>query len=422
MPGTTTQTTKKPHLSPYQEVNHHIENAARLLEISADYVLPMKSCYRELQVQILLRRDTGKLEEFTGFRVQHNAARGPYKGGIRYHPSVDLDEVRALASLMTWKTALVNIPFGGAKGGVNCDPTHMSDREVQGITRIYTRKIDMALGPHRDVPAPDVNTNPRVMAWLMDEYGRKHGHTPSIVTGKPVEMGGSKGREQATGWGVFCVMRDALKEMKIPLKGARIALQGFGNVGSFTAKFCHEAGAKVIAVSDVTGGYYSEKGIDIEKLLAHARAHRSIAGFKEAEPLAGDKIFEVECDVLIPAALGDVITGANAPKVKTKLLVEAANHPLDLDADEILAKRAIPVIPDILANAGGVTASYFEWTQNLTQFFWTEKEVIEKLENTMAEAFRTVQTVVKEKKVSYRTAAFSVAIKRVYDAMILRGI
>ncbi len=416
------QTGRQDALNPYQEVNRHVENAARSLDIPEDYVLPMKSCYRELQVQVLLRRDSGKLEEFTGFRVQHNAARGPYKGGIRYHPSVDLDEVRALASLMTWKTALADIPFGGAKGGVNCDPTKMSDREIQGITRIYARKIDIALGPHRDVPAPDVNTNAKVMAWLMDEYGRKHGHTPSIVTGKPIEMGGSRGREQATGWGVFCITRDALKDLKIPLKGARVAIQGFGNVGSFTAKFLHEAGAKVIAVSDVTGGLANAKGIDIPKLLAHARARKPLSDFKEADALDGSRIFEIECDVLIPAALGDVITKANAPKVKTKLLVEAANHPLDLEADEIMVKRGIPVIPDILANAGGVTASYFEWTQNLTQFFWTEKEVIDKLEVKMGEAYRVVHAMMKEKGASYRTAAFMVAIKRVYDAMILRGV
>lgn len=413
---------KKAPVNPYHEVNQQIEKAARLLGIHEDYILPMKSCYRELQVQILLRRDGGKLEEFTGFRVQHNAARGPYKGGIRYHPSVDLDEVRALASLMTWKTALADIPFGGAKGGVNCDPTRMSDREIQGITRIYTRKIDMALGPHRDVPAPDVNTNPKVMAWLMDEYGRKHGHTPSIVTGKPVEMGGSRGREQATGWGVFCVTRDALKEMKILLKGARVVIQGFGNVGSWTAKFCQAAGAKVVAVSDVTGGLMDPKGLDIPELSAHVKANRVIQGFKKGETIPGDQVFELDCDVLIPAALGDVITRKNAPKVRAKLVVEGANHPLDLDADEILEKRGIPVIPDILANAGGVTASYFEWTQNLTQFFWSEEEVIEKLEAKMGEAYRTVSAMAKERKVPYRTAAFMVAIKRVYDAMILRGV
>jgi glutamate dehydrogenase (NAD(P)+) len=412
----------KPHLNPYQEVNAHVEQATSMLEIPEEYRRPLQSCYRELQVQILLRRDGGKLEEFTGYRVQHNGARGPYKGGIRYHPTVDLDEVRALASLMTWKTALVNIPFGGAKGGVSCDPTQMSDREIQGVTRIYARKIDMALGPHRDIPAPDMNTNARVMAWLLDEYGRKHGHTPAIVTGKPVEMGGSKGREAATGQGVFFVTREACKEMKLPLEGARVVVQGFGNVGSFAARFLHEAGARVIAVSDVATGLYNPKGIDIPALFDHARHSCGIAAFYGAEPIPRDELLEVECEILVPAALGDVITAANAHRVRARLIVEGANHPVDLEADEILAGRGIPILPDILANAGGVTVSYFEWTQNLAQLFWSEKEVMEKLEPIMVEAYRAVRDEAEKRKVSLRAAAFLIAVDRVYRAMLLRGV
>jgi glutamate dehydrogenase (NAD(P)+) len=409
-------------MTAYEEVNWQYNKAADLLGIPDQHKAIMRSCYRELKVQITLHRDDGRLEELYGFRVQHNGARGPYKGGVRYHPSVDMDEVRALASLMTWKTAVVNIPYGGAKGGVNCDPRAMSEKELQTLTRTFTRKIDMALGVYRDIPAPDVNTNAKVMAWMMDEYGRKHGYTPAIVTGKPVNLGGSKGRESATGLGVFYVTQRACRDYGIPLSGARIVIQGFGNVGSWTAKYLHDAGAKVIAIADVDGGVRNDKGLDIPALLAHARERRSVAGFPGAEAFPREKIFEVPCDVLIPAALNGVITDQNVEPINTRLVIEAANNPINPHADHILAERKIPVVPDILANAGGVTVSYFEWTQNLQQFYWEESEIQRKLEAVMDRSYSEVSEMAKKRSVPLRMAAFMVAIQRVYDAVLLRGI
>jgi glutamate dehydrogenase (NAD(P)+) len=409
-------------MTAYEEVNWQYNKAADLLGIPDQHKAIMRSCYRELKVQITLHRDDGRLEELYGFRVQHNGARGPYKGGVRYHPSVDMDEVRALASLMTWKTAVVNIPYGGAKGGVNCDPRTMSEKELQTLTRTFTRKIDMALGVYRDIPAPDVNTNAKVMAWMMDEYGRKHGYTPAIVTGKPVNLGGSKGRESATGLGVCYVTQRACRDYGISLNGARIVIQGFGNVGSWTAKFLHDAGAKIVAIADVDGGVRNDKGLDIPALLAHARERRSVAGFPGADVLPREKIFEVPCDVLIPAALNGVITDQNVEPINTRLVIEAANNPINPHADHILAERKIPVVPDILANAGGVTVSYFEWTQNLQQFYWEESEIQHKLEAVMDRSYLEVSEMAKKRGVPLRMAAFMVAIQRVYDAVLLRGI
>ena len=409
-------------MSAYDEVNFQIDRAADKLGIPPDYKTVLRNCYRELRVQVTVRKPDGKLVEYVGYRVQHNGARGPYKGGVRYHPSVDLDEVRALASLMTWKTAIVNIPFGGAKGGINCDPKDLSAGELQSLSRSYMRKIDMALGVYRDVMAPDVNTNAAVMAWMMDEYGRKHGHTPAIVTGKPIALGGSKGREAATGYGVAHIARLASKDFGIDLKGARVVIQGFGNVGSYTAKFLHGMGAKVIAVSDVEAGVRADKGLDIDKLLAHARTLKTVKGFAGADAFPKEKIFEIPCDVLIPAALGNVITEENAGKIDARLIVEGANNPIDPGADRMLTERKIPIVPDILANAGGVTASYFEWTQNLTQFYWEESEVNQKLENVLSRSYADVLDIHKKENVSMRTAAFMLGIKRVYEAMLLRGV
>jgi glutamate dehydrogenase (NAD(P)+) len=406
----------------YDEVNFQLDRAADKLGIPSDYKTVLRNCYRELRVQVTVRKADGKLVEYIGYRVQHNGARGPYKGGVRYHPSVDLDEVRALASLMTWKTAIVNIPFGGAKGGINCDPKDLTPAELQSISRSFMRKIDMALGVYRDVMAPDVNTNAAVMAWMMDEYGRKHGHTPAIVTGKPVGLGGSKGREQATGYGVAHIARLASKDFGVELQGARVVIQGFGNVGSYTAKFLHGMGAKVVAISDVEAGVRSEKGLDIDKLLAHARLHKTVRGFSGGDAFLKEKIFEIPCDVLIPAALGNVITEENAGQIKARLIVEGANNPINPKADELLTQGGIPIIPDILANAGGVTASYFEWTQNLTQFYWEEPEVLQKLENTLSKSYGEVLEIHNKEKVSLRTAAFMLGIKRVYEAMLLRGV
>ena len=409
-------------MTAFEEVNWQYNKAAELLGIPDQHKAIMRSCYRELKVQITLHRDNGRLEELYGFRVQHNGARGPYKGGVRYHPSVDMDEVRALASLMTWKTAVANIPYGGAKGGVNCDPRSMSEGELQTLTRTFTRKIDMALGVYRDIPAPDVNTNAKVMAWMMDEYGRKHGYTPAIVTGKPVSLGGSRGRESATGLGVFFIAQRACRDHGIDLHGAKIVLQGFGNVGSWAAKYLHEAGARIIAVGDADGAVRNDRGLDITALLAWAKEKKTVAGFAGGDAWSKDRIFEVPCDVLIPAAMNGVLTEANAGSVDTRLVIEAANNPINPHADHILAEKGIPVVPDILANAGGVTVSYFEWTQNLQQFYWDESEVRQKLEATMDRAYAEVSDMAGKRNVPMRTAAFMVAIQRVYEAVQLRGI
>jgi glutamate dehydrogenase (NAD(P)+) len=409
-------------MTAYEEVNWQYNKAAEALGIPEQHKAIMRNCYRELKVQITLHRDDGSLTEFFGFRVQHNGARGPYKGGIRYHPSVDMDEVRALASLMTWKTAVVNIPYGGAKGGVNCDPKNMSEKELQDLTRTFTRKIDMALGPYRDIPAPDVNTNAKVMTWLMDEYGRKHGYTPAIVTGKPVNLGGSRGRESATGLGVYFTTRHACGDFEIPLKGAKVVIQGFGNVGSWVAKYLHDAGAKIIAIADADGAVMSDRGLDVPALLAYAKEKKTVNGYPEADKFNKDRIFGVECDILIPAALNGVITENNVGEINAKMVVEGANNPINPHADHILAEKGIPVIPDILANAGGVTVSYFEWTQNLQQFYWEETEIHKKLESVMDRAYAEVSKMAKDRKVLMRQAAFMVAIQRVYDAVLLRGI
>ena len=413
---------KPTHRSAFEEVNFHLGRAFEVLEIPEEYRHQMSSCYRELKVQVMVRMDNGKLKEYFGYRVQHNGVRGPYKGGIRFHPSVDLDEVRALASLMTWKTAIVNIPFGGAKGGINCDPLKISESELQRLTRTYTRRIDMALGPYRDIPAPDVNTNAKIMAWMMDEYSRKHGFTPAVVTGKPIPLGGSQGREQATGLGVYYITRNIAKDLKIPLNKTRVAIQGFGNLGSYAAKYLHEAGAKVVAVNDVYAGLYNKDGLDIPALFDYVRENRSLKGAKGGDAVTGDEIFGVDCDILIPAALNGVITVPVARTIKAKVVVEGANNPTHPDADTLLRERGITVLPDILVNAGGVTASYFEWTQNLTQFYWDFDEVRTKLEKVMDRSYHEVSDIVSKRKVEWRLAAFILGVQRVYEATKLRGL
>jgi glutamate dehydrogenase (NAD(P)+) len=414
--------TFKRKMTAYEEVNWQYNKAAELLEIPEQHKGIMRNCYRELKVQLTLHRDDGRLEELYGFRVQHNGARGPYKGGIRYHPSVDMDEVRALASLMTWKTAVVNIPYGGAKGGVNCDPRKMSEKELQTLTRTFARKIDMALGVYRDVPAPDMGTNAKVMTWFMDEYSRKHGYTPAIVTGKPVSLGGSRGRESATGLGVFYVCQRACRDFGVELRGAKTVVQGFGNVGSWTASYLHDAGAKILAIGDADGAVRNEKGIDVPALLQYAREKKTVVGFPGADPFPKERLFSIRCDLLVPAALNGVIHGENAGEIDARLVVEGANNPINPHADHILAERKIPVVPDILANAGGVTVSYFEWTQNLQQFYWDESEVQKKLEAVMDRAYAEVSTMARRMNVTLRMAAFMVAIQRVYEAVLLRGI
>ena len=383
--------------------------------------LLLKTPFRELRVEVPVRRDSGKLEVFIGYRVQHSGARGPMKGGLRYHPDVDFDEVRSLASLMTWKTALVDIPFGGAKGGITCDPLQMSEKEVERMTRRFTARIGFALGVRRDIPAPDVNTNPQIMAWIMDQYGSRYGHTPGIVTGKPVELGGSPGREAATGRGVSAITAAAAHDLGIDIDGARVVIQGFGNVGSFTARLLAEQGARIIAASDASGALFDGDGLDIPDLFDYARAHRTIDGYGAAERLTNDELLELECDILIPAALGSVITKENADRIRARMVVEAANSPVTTIADAILNERGTAVVPDILANAGGVTGSYFEWVQNIQAFTWEEEDFNQKLDRILLKAYRQTVVQMKQHDTTMRSAAYMIAINRVAQAERLRG-
>ena len=373
----------KKHENPLANLNHQLELASEYLKLERDMRALLKEPYRELHVQVPVKMDAGKLEIFHGYRIQHNGVRGPYKGGIRYHQEVDRDEVLALATLMSWKTAIVDIPFGGAKGGIQVDPTKMSTRELQSLTRGFVSKIDLIIGPHRDIPAPDVNTDEKIMAWMMDEYGKKHGYTPAIVTGKPIALGGSLGRKEATGRGVVFTIAEACEQYKIDISKATAVVQGFGNVGSFTAKFLYEMGCKVIAVTDVNGGYYDKRGLDIPELLAYVAQHRTIAGWAKAQPLSNDQVFRTKCDILVPAALGGVLTGEVARDVDCRLIAEGANNPTTKEADDLFVKNGIPVIPDILCNAGGVTVSYFEWAQNLQQYRWDVEQVNRELKKVM---------------------------------------
>ena len=408
--------------TPFDMVNEYVEKAGKMLKFDQDWIDLLKIPYREIKVQIPLRRDDGSLEIIKGYRIQHNGSRGPYKGGLRFHPEVDEDEVRALASLMTWKTALVNIPFGGAKGGVQIDPRNYSEMELNRLTRLFASKIDLIIGPKRDIPAPDVNTNPKIMAWFMDEYGKKHGHTPSIVTGKPVELGGSLGRNEATGRGAIFTVEEACDALKMDIHHANVVIQGFGNVGSFAAKFIHELGANVVALSDVKGGIYNENGFDVLKVIEHVKATGSVVGFEGAKEVSNEELFEIECDILIPAALGDVIRADNANNIKAKLIAEAANGPTTPEADQILHEKGVMIIPDILCNAGGVTVSYFEWVQNLMHFHWSEDEVNEKLSKIMRNTFADVLSVSRAHNCSLRMASFILAVGRVSDSLKMRGV
>ena len=398
------------------------DGAARLLGLEPGIWKILTHPKRQIIVSCPVLMDNGQIEVFTGFRVQYNITLGPAKGGIRYHPSVTLDEVKTLAAWMTWKCAVAGIPFGGGKGGVVCDPTKMSQREIEALTRRYIAEIVDAIGPEKDVPAPDVNTNEKVMAWVMDTYSMHVGHTTtSVVTGKPIEMGGSLGRREATGRGVMITTREAARHVGIDIKGATIAVQGFGNVGSVSADLLHELGAKIVAVTDWKGGVYNPAGLDIEALISWTTAHKTVAGFPQAEPLDGAKIFELDVDILIPAALENQITMQNAPKIKAKIIAEGANGPTTPDADNHLHDRGVFIIPDILANAGGVTTSYFEWVQDRYGYFWEEREVNERLERKMVEAFNRVLATSLKYKCDMRTAAYIVAISQVASVTKLRG-
>ena len=396
--------------------------AARLLNLDPGVWQILTHPKRQIIVSCPVQMDNGEIEVFTGFRVQYNITLGPAKGGIRYHPAVNLDEVTALAAWMTWKCAVAHIPFGGGKGGIICDPTKMSKREIEALTRRYIAEIVDAIGPEKDVPAPDVNTNDQIMAWVMDTYSMHVGHTATaVVTGKPIEMGGSLGRREATGRGVMIVTREAAQHLGLDIKNATVAVQGFGNVGSVSADLLSKLGAKIVAVTDWKGGVYNAQGLDIAKMIDYAKQHSTIDGFPAGEGIDNDKLFTLDVDVLVPAALENQITMENAPSIRARIVAEGANGPTTPDAHRHLHERGVFVIPDILANAGGVTTSYFEWVQDRHGYFWAENEVNARLEDKMCEAFKAVLQTSLKYKTDMRTAAYIVAISRVATVTKMRG-
>ena len=408
--------------SLFDAMLQEFEEAARILNLEPGIWRILTHPKRQIIVSCPIQMDSGEIVVFTGYRVQYNITLGPAKGGVRYHPNVTLDEVTALAAWMTWKCAVAHIPFGGGKGGVICDPSKMSKREIEALTRRYIAEIVDAIGPEKDVPAPDVNTNEQIMAWVMDTYSMHVGHTTtSVVTGKPVELGGSLGRREATGRGVMIATRESAKHLGLSLKGATVAVQGFGNVGSISAELLAEQDAKIVAVTDWKGGVHNPKGLDIAKLLAHVQQTKTVDGFTGGEPLASADLFTLDVDVLIPAALENQITIDNAPGIKAKIVIEGANGPTTPDAHRHLHERGVFVVPDILANSSGVTTSYFEWVQDRYGYFWTEKEVNERLEAKMCEAFNAVLQTSLKYKVDMRTAAYIVAIGRVATVTRMRG-
>jgi glutamate dehydrogenase (NAD(P)+) len=408
-------------VSNFEIVNHYFNMAAERIGLREDVAAVLRSAYREVQVQIPIKQTDGRIHCYTGYRVQHNGARGPYKGGVRFHQEVDLDEVRALASLMTWKTAIANVPFGGAKGGVNCPAAELEEHEKQEVARSFINKIDKVLGPMRDIPAPDVNTNAQTMAWMMDEYGRLHGHTPAVVTGKPIPMEGSYGREAATGRGLVYLFREAAPKVDLKPSETRVAVQGFGNVGSWAARLMQELGATVVAVSDAYGAIRSDQGLDAPALAEHVAESGRVAGFEGADEIDVVEFLETDCEVFIPAALGGMIHKSNADHLRCRMIIEGANSPTTPAADEILQDKGIFVVPDVLANAGGVIVSYFEWAQNLQHFRWEEREVNEKLGRTMRRAYRDIAGRAEEDGVPLRLAAYQVGIERVTEAARTRG-
>jgi glutamate dehydrogenase (NAD(P)+) len=411
-------------INSYEIAKKQVEIAAKYLDLDPGTVEKLKHTKRELIVHFPVKMDDERVRVFTGYRVQHNVSRGPAKGGIRYHPSVDLDEVRALSMWMTWKSAVVNIPFGGAKGGVQCNPKEMSLHEIEHLTRRFTWEISLLLGPEQDIPAPDVYTNPQVMAWMMDTYSILKGYSvPGVVTGKPVELGGSLGRFEATGRGVVITALEGLKYLNRPIEGATIAIQGCGNVGGVAAKHFERLGAKVIAISDSKTGIYNERGLDLDRILEYKVKYQCFACEKKEESeIANQELLELNCDILVPAAMENQITEKNASLVKAKIIVEGANGPTTPEADEILNEKGIFVVPDILANAGGVTVSYFEWVQNLQELIWSEEEVLDRLTRIMQRSFKEVLEISLSKKVSMRTAALVLGIGRVAEATRLRGL
>ncbi len=398
--------------------------SAHLPGIDAGIFEKIKYTRREIIIHFPAKMDDGSVRIFTGYRVQHNDTRGPFKGGLRYHPDVDLDEMRALAMWMTWKAAVVNIPFGGAKGGVECDPSQMSEREIESMTRRFTWEISPYIGPEIDIPAPDVATNPQVMAWMMDTFSMRKGYSvPGVVTGKPLELGGSRGRHEATGRGVFVVAAKAAKHSGFSLAGSRVVIQGAGNVGGAAAREFSKAGCRVVGISDVKRGLYNPVGLDVEKALDCKRRNKCFVKEEvDAEEITNIELLELECDILVPAAIENQITATNAPRLRCRMIVEGANGPTTPEADSILSDRGIYLVPDILANAGGVVVSYFEWVQNLQELFWTEGEITERLIHILSRAFHEVKAIADRERVDMRTAALVLGVGRVAEAAKLRGI
>ncbi len=414
---------KAANMNPYLMAIQQFDQAAEKLGLSEDMREILRKPKRELAVNFPVRLDNGRIKTFTGYRVQHNVTRGPAKGGIRYSPLVTIDEVRALAMWMTWKCAVVGIPYGGAKGGVICDPKTMSSLELERLTRRYATEISLIIGPHSDIPAPDVNTNSQVMAWIMDTYSMHEGFSiPAVVTGKPLSIGGSEGRNDATATGVLFVTRSAARRYGLKLKEARISIQGFGNAGSIAARLFQNEGCKIVAVSDTRGGMYNESGLDIGTLLRHKQEYGTVSTFKGGQTVSVSNVLELPCDILIPAATEGVITSENAPRIQARLIAEAANGPTTPEADQVLFQRGITVVPDILANAGGVTVSYFEWVQDLQSFFWGVEEITHRLEILMNRAFDAVADRAEQSHCDLRLAANMLAISRVAESTQVRGI
>lgn len=409
--------------SAFATVNSLFDRAADLLGLSEVKRTELKTPYREMMVRLPLLTEKGEFKVYQGYRVQHDLSRGPMKGGIRYHPEADLDEVRALASLMTWKTAVVNLPYGGAKGGVQCDPSELSALDLERLTRRFTHRMEGFIGDHEDIPGPDMGTNARVMAWMMDEYSKFHGYTPGVVTGKPVELGGSQGRLSATGRGLFFAVERIAPSLGIDLDGGTVAIQGFGNVGYWAARFLADAGCRIVAVSDVHGMVSHPEGLDVDALQEAVTQQGTLAATAQTgvRTLERDALIGQDVDILVPAALGGAIHAGNAQRVRARLIAEGANHPTTPDADEILAEQGVTILPDIYANAGGVTVSYFEWVQNLQQLRWDAQRVDEELRKLMGQAYDDMTAAAEEFRVDLRTAAFVVAVRRVAEAARLRG-
>lgn len=408
--------------NPFEDMMARFDHAAELVSLDPGIYKVLRQPEKQIIVSIPIQLDTGDVEVFTGYRVIHNTSRGPGKGGIRFDPNVTIDEVKALAAWMTWKCAVVNIPFGGAKGGVVCDPTKLSDAELERVTRRYTAALINVLGPESDIPAPDVNTNERVMAWIMDTYAmHKQSASHGVVTGKPIEIGGSLGRREATGRGCMIVTKEALKHLGLPVRGSRVAVQGFGNVGSVAAKLLGQEGLTVVAVSDASTGVYNENGIYIDEALQWVRENRYLDGYPGGDAISNEELLSLELDVLLPAAVENVITRRNAAGINTKVICEGANGPTTAAADRILEDKGVFVIPDILANAGGVTVSYFEWVQNRTGYFWDEQTVVDRQEAITVRSFADVLEVANRHSVDMRTAAYMLSVERVAAVHRIRG-